>query len=501
MNEVLADRERRIDELNRSLAVVLGSRSWRLTRPLRGIMAVRPIALVRKFRFYARTYGLRSALRHTRLFIAVRLPGARRRRARNTPAPGSAAPGGPGSSAQPPATPPTPVAASVPEPETPCPPVAMLVQEFHDGGLERVVLDLTRQFLKQGMVAPILILGAGGRTATEASALGCDVRTFDSDAAGLVATVQDLGVRTVLTHHCYEPLERLSQAGVRLIEVIHNVYHWQRDQPYFTNLRSRCIDHFVAVSDFVGDYARSTLLVAPDRLRVIENGLSRQGLIRPLLPKLTRQRKATCDCPVLAHLANAHPQKNHIALLRAFERLLQERPGATLVLAGVIDSSTDVGRRVEAEIETLALNGRVRCTGPLDRRAVSHLLASAHVGLLPSGFEGFSIGSLEYTYFGLPTILSDTGAARRLADRYGHVVVAEGAACPPEELTPARIERGGLEPEAAMVDGIAAAMRTMLANYDRFADNATRAGLDWESYSIEAVARRYRGLLLETVPE
>ena len=196
---------------------------------------------------------------------------------------------------------------------------------------------------------------------------------------------------------------------MRLIEVIHNVYHWQRDQPYFTNLRSRCIDHFVAVSDFVRDYARSTLLIAPARLHVIENGLSRQGLIRPLLPKLTRQRKATCDRPVLAHLANAHPQKNHIALLRAFGRLLQERPDATLVLAGGIDSSTDVGRRVEAEIETLALNGRVRRTGPLDRRAVSHLLADAHVGLLPSGFEGFSIGSLEYAYFGLPSILSNTG--------------------------------------------------------------------------------------------
>ena len=102
MNEVLADRDRRIDELNRSLAVILGSRSWRLTRPLRGIVAILtgsrgagrqtaptgrgPISLVRKFRFHARTYGLRSALRHTRLFIAARLPGARRRRARNAPA-------------------------------------------------------------------------------------------------------------------------------------------------------------------------------------------------------------------------------------------------------------------------------------------------------------------------------------------------------------------------------------------------------------------------------
>ena len=528
MNEVLADRDRRIDELNRTLAVILGSRSWRVTRPLRAVVRVLtgsrgasrpvrptgrgPISLARKFLFHLRTYGLRSAFRHTRFFIAARLPGARRRRARNAPVPSDSVtqappvPNAPASAVDlAPATAPAPavvpvcVAVPAPAQEEPCPPVAMLVQDLHDGGLERVVVDLTRQFLQQGIVSRVLVLGGGGRAAEEASALGCDVRTFGGDAASLVAAAQDLGVRVVLTHHCYEPLEQLSEAGVGLIEVVHNAYHWQRDQPYFANLRSRCIDRFVAVSDFVGDYTRSALLVAPDRLRVIENGLSRQGLIRPLLPKLSQQRKETVDRPVLAHLANAHPQKNHVALLRAFGRLLQDRPDATLVLAGTIDASTDVGRRVQAEIETLALNGRVRCAGPLDRRAVSHLLADAHIGVLPSGFEGFSIGSLEYAYFGLPTILSDTGAARRLADRYGHVVVAEKAACPPGELTPARIERDGLDPDPAAVDGIAAAMRTVLADYDRFAGNAERAGLDWETYSIEATARQYRGLLLETV--
>ena len=98
MTEVLADLHRRIEELNRTLAVLLGSRSWRLTRPLRAIMRILmgsrdakrspgrtgrgPISLVRKFRFHARTYGLRSAFRRTRFFIAARLPGARRRRAR-----------------------------------------------------------------------------------------------------------------------------------------------------------------------------------------------------------------------------------------------------------------------------------------------------------------------------------------------------------------------------------------------------------------------------------
>ena len=517
-----AERDRRIDELNRTVAVILGSKSWRVTRPLRSVMRVLsgargakrpvrrtgrgPLSLVRKFLFHARTYGLGSACRHTGFFIATRMPGAKHRRVRNGPIASDAiTPAPPVLDAPPPTTAPRPSASASPPATASAPgqemfpPVAMLVQNLHEGGLERVVVDLTRQFVQQGIVAPVLVLGSGGRAATEAAGLGCDVRTFEGAAATLVATVQDLGVRVVLTHHCYEPLEQLSRAGVEIVEVIHNAYHWQRDQPYFANLRARCIGRFVAVSDFVSDYARSALLVPPDRLRVIENGLSRHGLIRPPLSGLSKRRKETVDSPVLAHLANAHPQKNHVALLLAFEALLQDHPAATLVLAGGIDASTDLGRRVQTEIETRKLNGRVRCAGSLDRRAVSHLLADAHVGLLPSGFEGFSIGSLEYAYFGLPTVLSDTGAARRLGDRYGHVVVADGVACPPGELTPARAERDGLDPDPATVNGIAAALRTVLADYDRFAGNAERAGLDWEAYSIEATARQYRELLQKTV--
>ena len=373
----------------------------------------------------------------------------------------------------------------------------MLVQNFHDGGLEKVVVDVSRQFLKYGIVCPILVLESRGRAAKLAEELGCSVQAFGGDVATLVSTVREGGIEIVITHHCYEPLEQLSNVGVKLIEVIHNAYHWQRDLPYFSNLRSRHVDRFVAVSDFVRDYATTTLLVPADRIRVIENGLSRYGLIRPALRLLSRQRVKTVDSPLLVHLANAHAQKNHVAVLRAFERILPEYPGARLVLAGVIDDTTDIGRCVQDEIESRCLCDRVRCSGPLGRRELSRLLVDAHIGLLPSIFEGFSIGSLEYAYFGLPTVLSDTGGARRLGDRYGHTVIADAAALPPGQLESTRIEHQALEPDSSAVAGIATALRTILENYASFADTARQAGMDWERYSIEAVARQYHNLLSE----
>ena len=505
-NELLAERHGEIMALVGKVEDLWNSRSWRLTRPLRGARLLlargaghvraagrRPgegIRLARKFWFHARIHGLGSALRRARSAVGTRWPAAGRA--------GAAFPAVP---ATPPPEPTLPAAAAAPAPlpekHAPCPPVAMLVRDFHAGGLEKVVIDLAKQFLGLGIVCPILVAGSGGRAAKLAEDLGCDVRAFGGDVEKLVSTVGEEGIEVVVTHHCYEPLEALSNAGVKVVEVIHNAYSWQRGLPFFSDLRDRHVDRFVAVSDFVRDYALTALSVPSDRIRVIENGLSRYGLIRPVLRRLTARRTTTADRPLLVCLANAHPQKNHIAILQAFERVVPDHPGASLVLAGEVDDTTGTGRRVLREIESRHPNGRVQRPGPLDRRALSRLLADAHVGLLPSVFEGFSIASLEYTYFALPAVLSDTGAARRLRDRYGHAVIAEAAALPSERLEPATVERRAFDPDPAAVTGIEGAIRKVLADYPQFAESAHRAGMDWERYSIEAVADRYRDLLVE----
>ena len=484
---------------------IWASSSWRLTRPLRGIKRVvtgspltyhrpaghsgnRLIRLTWRFLLHAQTFGLASACRRTGTVITTGMPIVSRIRSRKAARasevaiPAAAIPRDP-----------------LPERDQRCPRVAMLVRDFHDGGLEKVVFDLAKQFLRQGIVCPILVAGSAGRAAKQAEELGCRVQAFGGDAGELVSAVRENGIEVVITHHCYEPLEQLSMADVKLIEVIHNAYSWQRDLPSLSELRGRCVDRFVAVSDFVRDYALTALSVPTDRIRVIENGLSRYGLIRPAFRQLSRQRATTLNRPLLVHLANAHPQKNHVAVLRAFESVLAEHSGASLVLAGIIDDTTDTGRHVQAEIESRGLHDRVRCVGPLGRRELSRLLADAHIGLLPSIVEGFSIASLEYAYFGLPTVLSDTGAARHLIERYGHAVIADAAALSAERLESAGIEHRALKPDPSTVAGIATATRTILESYPKFADTARQAGEDWESYSIEVVAREYRNLLMEAV--
>ena len=502
LNGAVAERDGRIDALNGTVAALNGtvaalnekldevfsSTSWRLSSPLREIKLVWASIFNRVGAGETGgTAGVRSSEEAGTSEAAVptsRIPWAR-------------PPGKDSGIGDPPSPVPKAPWDRRPGKGGPCPPVAMLVKDFYDGGLEKVVSDVAAQLMKQGVACSILVMGSGGRAARLAEEDDCRVREFGGDVAELVATVRKEGIGIVVSHHCHEPLEPLSRAGVKLVEVIHNSYYWQRGNVHLATLRARHVDRFIAVSDFVRDDALANLSVPADRIDTIENGLSRHGLIRPRLGALSRRRRTTADRPLMVHLANASPQKNHVAIVRAFDSILPDHPGARLVLAGVIDHMTDVGRRVRSEIESRGLQESVRCPGPLGRRELSRLLSDAHVGLLPSVVEGFSIGTLEYTYFGLPVVLSDTGAARRLSDRYGHVVVADAAAFKPEELDPVRIHQQALEPEPHTVAGIAAGMRAMLADYAEFADAAQRAAMDWESYSVEATAYRYRNLLAE----
>ena len=503
LNGTVAERDGQIAALNEKLDEVFSSTSWRLSRPLRGIkLALRSIL----GRIGAGATGGASRGRWSEEDggdggsprLAAGAAGASGAAVPASSVPWARSSGKGGETEDSPSPVPKAPWDRQPGKGGPCPPVAMLVRDFYDGGLEKVVSDVASQLMKQGVACSILVMGSGGRAARLAEENDCRVREFGGDVAELVSTVRREGIGVVVIHHCHEPLEPLSKAGVKLVEVIHNLYSWQRGDSHLSALRARCIDRFIAVSDAVRDYALAHLSIPADRIDTIENGLSRHGLIRPRLRVLSRRRGATADRPLMVHVANAFPPKNHVAIVRAFESILPDHPGARLVLAGVIDHTTDVGRRVRSEIESRGLHDSVRCSGPLGRRELSRLLSDAHVGLLPSVFEGFSIGTLEYTYFGLPVVLSDTGAARRLSDRYGHVVIADAAAFEPEMLESARIHAQALEPEPHTVAGIAAGMRAMLADYAGFADAAQRAGMDWQSYSIEATAGRYRSLLAET---
>jgi glycosyltransferase involved in cell wall biosynthesis len=379
-------------------------------------------------------------------------------------------------------------------------PWAMYVSDFYDGGLEKVVLDLAVGLSARGKSCAIIVKGESGRAGEAARKMGINVVEFKGDAAAIRRFILEHRIARLITHHCYDFLEEIAATGVTIDEVIHNAYHWQRGNQALCRLRNQFIANCISVSEFVNSYAITELKVNPGKLRIIHNGLAREGLIRPPVALMKQRRKETFSDPVFVMLANEHLQKNHLAVLHAMKEISANFPAVKLYMCGVIEESTDLGRTIRATAEKLKLSESVEFTGPLDREGVSRLLSRAHIALLPTTMEGFSIASLEYCYFGLPMILSNTGASVTFENAYASVILASDVALPANQLDSMKIERFSLYPDKRCVAGIVAAMNSVLTNYQHYLDQAELAANDWESYAIETTVDHYLQLDSEPCP-
>jgi glycosyltransferase involved in cell wall biosynthesis len=218
-------------------------------------------------------------------------------------------------------------------------------------------------------------------------------------------------------------------------------------------------------------------------------------LIRPPLELLCQRRLERLDSPVLIHVANINPQKNHRLAIHAFARLLTDFPNARLVICGASDHHPDLADAVAEQIATLRLDGKVILAGPTDRRRLARLLSEAHIGILPSSFEGFSIVSLEYAYFGLPTLLSMTGAAEEFLGRYGHGLIARSPAIPPQHLSHANVDARCRTDDEGSIEEVRQHMSALLGDYGNWMRKAASVAARCDEYSIDVTAERYRQVI------
>lgn len=105
--------------------------------------------------------------------------------------------------------------------------------------------------------------------------------------------------------------------------------------------------------------------------------------------------------PVIGHVGQFRPQKNHSFLLNMFAAYLRQHGPAQLLLVG------DGGERprIEARVRELELEGRVHLLG--SRPDVPRLLWAMDVFAFPSTHEGLSLALLEAQAAGLRAVVSD----------------------------------------------------------------------------------------------
>ncbi len=119
--------------------------------------------------------------------------------------------------------------------------------------------------------------------------------------------------------------------------------------------------------------------------------------------------KVSPEQPVILFCAKLQPWKRPMDLLRAFAQANIE--GSTVLFAGEGSQRSEL----EAEVEKLGLQQRVRFLGFVNQSQLPELYTSADVMVLPSNYEPFAVVVNEAMCCGCPVVVSDqVGAARDL---------------------------------------------------------------------------------------
>ena len=123
----------------------------------------------------------------------------------------------------------------------------------------------------------------------------------------------------------------------------------------------------------------------------------------------------------IVHVAGWRPVKDHPTLLRAFKKISEKHPDASLHLIGPAYGDA-YEKNVRQLIKDLELEKSVYCHGT--QTAIGDWLKGADIGVLSSQSEGLPVSLLEYGLAGLPVVSTAVGEIPAVLEngKYGKLV-------------------------------------------------------------------------------
>lgn len=193
----------------------------------------------------------------------------------------------------------------------------------------------------------------------------------------------------------------------------------------------RRLTRVVVPSTSTRDDVVRAALVPPERIAVIFHGVDHDRFGQKDVAASRVRARLRIEGPYLLYVSRIeHPGKNHVGLIRAFERL--KAPGDVphrLVLAGPDWSGAEEVHRVA---EASSVREAIVFAGFVAPEDLPDLYAAAEAVVFPSLYEGFGLPVLEAMACGAPVACSDrsslpevAGDAALLFDPADHEAMAE----------------------------------------------------------------------------
>lgn len=293
--------------------------------------------------------------------------------------------------------------------------VAFQVDDFTQGGLENVVLDLARGLEERGLRVSLLVLGKSGPAADQARAQGLEVATLPTGRrdAGYRAWLRENRVDLVYAHYSTYGARAAAELAIPFVQVVHNTYVWLDDRAVDAYREADAFTTaYLCVSAEVARYCDRRMGLDVDKMVIVPNGVDVERLdaARAEQPgRLRAELGLTDDDFVFLNVASIHATKAQKLLMRAMAAVVAEFPRTRLVLAGSA-SDPEYERQLVGRIAELGLERHVVLAG--QRADVGRFYWMADAFVLPSYWEGWSLALTEAACTGLPLVASDVGGAR-----------------------------------------------------------------------------------------
>lgn len=376
------------------------------------------------------------------------------------------------------------------------PKILFLVPTLMTGGLERMVFLLATQVDPSRFAPEILVFDLLGAVAEEALAAGVPV-TLDRRGRGFLdpGLLGRLAMRLrrdppalVHAHNCTALVyaafaAKLAGGNVPVVYTEHDRSFPGRVPDRAMHITAgRMVDKVVVVAQWLADALVKWERFPAARISVVPNGIDGGGFTGTYDVAAIRKELGVLEgAPLASCVARLVPVKNHAALIRAWRRIADVWPGATLLLVG--DGS---GRSaVEAAVRKEGLEREVRLLG--ERSDVAHLLAASDFHALASHSEGMSLTLLEAMAAGKasvatavggnPEVITDGRTGFLVAPGDVHALAAAMASLIQDPFT---AEEMGLRARARFDECFT--LKTMIRSYEAVYDDvlASRAAEAWK---------------------